>query len=739
MPKSAAVGDAPIGGLPISGAAPYSTSAAGSVDAPTSDAVNLTDVAAGDVVTSPADIIITETVGMADAAAGDVVTSPADNNVAEIIGLTESVVGTVRALVSATDTAGVGGVTDAVSPAVSYDPFWDDVMSLMRFNDTDFEDEKPGRSWVTSGADIYATPAHFGAGVLGPEATGPYMYSPGPDWAFGTTDFTVECFIYLANLPDPDAYYSPMGTWDADDGWCFVVGSDGHLAWRSNALTITATSGEVTTETWHHIAYSRGSGTGRLFLDGVQVATGSDGEELTRTNSLIVKGNRTSTDDFPGFIDELRITSAARYASGFSPPTDEYPAFGPPEVVYLAVTENMILTSPAVAEGGQGEIFDVSVGEAVGVGDTSSGDFAGSQESVSAALRVYDEFTSALRPGSVLVETLDLADVSVASWHYALLDAVIAGDQVAASLLARATCQDAVRVADLLRVAFPAPLAEGLIVADTLQVIQGVHVVDRLGISDLFLGAARRQVSLVESVRLVDAMAQFLGASVAEALAVLDVLEERSRAGGLIDDNLILSDALTPLLVLRAAVADTVSLSDEQLLRMIWAGDLLDTIALSIGYFGIGGEFTAWTMNTRTSAVTEYRDFVFNSFARVRNICLGASDTGLYELVGDTDVGEDIVATLRGGYMQFGGTHLSRLKEAYISLRAPNDKVLLKIISGDGMEYLYEVDTRSMRNTKVHMGKGMRARYFAYELTSVGQDFDLDSIEFVPLVVARRV
>jgi hypothetical protein len=37
------------------------------------------------------------------------------------------------------------------------------------------------------------------------------------------------------------------------------------------------------------------------------------------------------------------------------------------------------------------------------------------------------------------------------------------------------------------------------------------------------------------------------------------------------------------------------------------------------------------------------------------------------------------------------------------------------------------------------MGKGQRARYFAFELISAGQDFDLDTIEFVPIVVQRRV
>src|SRR5690606_33481148 len=129
------------------------------------------------------------------------------------------------------------------------------------------------------------------------------------------------------------------------------------------------------------------------------------------------------------------------------------------------------------------------------------------------------------------------------------------------------------------------------------------------------------------------------------------------------------------------------------------------------GYLAPNGSITTWAMNTRTGAVTEYGNYAFNSFANFGNVYLGASDQGVHELRGDTDDGEDIIARLRSGYLQFGGTHLSRLKAAYISARGEGD-VYLKIITADGAEYVYTVPTREMRSTKVHMGKGQRARYF---------------------------
>ena len=64
---------------------------------------------------------------------------------------------------------------------------------------------------------------------------------------------------------------------------------------------------------------------------------------------------------------------------------------------------------------------------------------------------------------------------------------------------------------------------------------------------------------------------------------------------------------------------------------------------------------------------------------------------------------------------------------------------MLKIITGEGLTVVYSLTADSMQSTKIHVGKGLRTRYFAFELISTGQDFDLDTLEFVPLVVQRRV
>lgn len=153
-------------------------------------------------------------------------------------------------------------------------------------------------------------------------------------------------------------------------------------------------------------------------------------------------------------------------------------------------------------------------------------------------------------------------------------------------------------------------------------------------------------------------------------------------------------------------------------------------------YLIASAEGQAWAVNTRTRTVTELTNYAFTGFAQVGDDWMGCAADGMYTLSGADDAGDPIAVRVRSGLMRFGGTRLSRLKAAYITARSADD-LTLKIETGEGVVYEYETTTRTMRTTRVHMGKGMRATHFLFEV--LGNALDLDLIEMVPLVVQRRV
>jgi hypothetical protein len=189
--------------------------------------------------------------------------------------------------------------------------------------------------------------------------------------------------------------------------------------------------------------------------------------------------------------------------------------------------------------------------------------------------------------------------------------------------------------------------------------------------------------------------------------------------------------------VVRVTTVEPVEITATSLLQLLYSQTLNDTIELEVLLRTPQG-VTTWAMNTRTGAVTQYDNFAFNSFAQLGRRYLGAADDGLYELVGDDDEGNPIIATLKSGALQMHETRPHGLRAVYLGINGEGE-FFLRLTGGTGETYLYRVQAREMENTKVWTGKGLRHRYLTYELISTGQDFDLDTIEFVPMRPRRRV
>ena len=210
-------------------------------------------------------------------------------------------------------------------------------------------------------------------------------------------------------------------------------------------------------------------------------------------------------------------------------------------------------------------------------------------------------------------------------------------------------------------------------------------------------------------------------------------------------NGLALFDALANKLLMSVTMPEGVDISASQLLHMAYSGMIDERFGVSAVYVSPDGTSTTWAINTRTGAVTEYKNFVFNSMAKIGRMFIGAADDGLYELDGDTDDGENIATRMRGGQMQPGGSHFTSFKAVYLGMRAKTDAprstpdFIFKFVAGDGREYAYGVKPSNQQTTRIMLGKGLRARYFSWELVSLGPDFDLDTIEFVPIISQRRI
>lgn len=218
------------------------------------------------------------------------------------------------------------------------DPLFSNVLLLMHFNgannSTSMVDNSGTPKTMTANGDakISTTQSKFGGSGVFLDGAGDSVTSGNvAALAFGTGDFTVECFVY-ATAPGVIMTSRAIST-GSTIYWYF--GHEGNrlvLASRTSGGTEYAARSAVGTlglNQWHHVAGVRSGGVLTVFVDGVPgPTTANDGSNnLTETYVSIGLFNYPGfVGYYTGFIDEVRITKGiARYASAYTPPTAQFP------------------------------------------------------------------------------------------------------------------------------------------------------------------------------------------------------------------------------------------------------------------------------------------------------------------------------------------------------------------------------------------------------------------------------
>jgi hypothetical protein len=170
----------------------------------------------------------------------------------------------------------------------------------------------------------------WGSSSMAFDGTGDRLLSaPSPVNIMGGGDFTIEFWLYPNNtssayraLVSSENYPATTG------GWSLYQNGTAIEFWLTPgaSVTINATSA-ITASTWQHLALCRASGTLRLFINGISVASVSNSTSLTGQQIWIGDNNTSGGGSYfyNGYIDDLRITRGyARYTANFTPPTEAF-------------------------------------------------------------------------------------------------------------------------------------------------------------------------------------------------------------------------------------------------------------------------------------------------------------------------------------------------------------------------------------------------------------------------------
>lgn len=191
---------------------------------------------------------------------------------------------------------------------------------------TSFVDDSPRPKTVSarSGAQLSTAVASAGASALyfGSSAAHASV-SPHSDFAIGTRDFTLECWV---NYSSPSGV-RPIGLFNGGVGvvQMYIAGGLGVETNDRNG----GVGGTIPVGEWVHLEVTRASGVVRSFINGAKVHEYTDAGSLAAPANININqfGNAAGYGGV-GYVDEVRITiGVARHTGVFTPSRDAFPNY----------------------------------------------------------------------------------------------------------------------------------------------------------------------------------------------------------------------------------------------------------------------------------------------------------------------------------------------------------------------------------------------------------------------------
>ncbi len=150
----------------------------------------------------------------------------------------------------------------------------------------------------------------------------------GGSLTFGTGDFTVETWLYLATSGGIK-YFIDWRSATGNQGLRPTMYiTNGRVYYYNGGTRISSSSISGRLNQWLHVALVRNSGDTKLYIDGTQEgATYADSSNYLGTqNGRLYIGGLNGSYELDGYLDDLRITKGiARYTGNFTPPTEALP------------------------------------------------------------------------------------------------------------------------------------------------------------------------------------------------------------------------------------------------------------------------------------------------------------------------------------------------------------------------------------------------------------------------------
>ena len=151
-------------------------------------------------------------------------------------------------------------------------------------------------------------------------------------------------------------------------------------------------------------------------------------------------------------------------------------------------------------------------------------------------------------------------------------------------------------------------------------------------------------------------------------------------------------------------------------------------------------------MNTKSSAITEYKDYAFNSYARFNGVDLAANQNGIYALdISSLDESTyKIKAHIKTGQVDLYKESIQRLRNAYLTHETDGDVRITSVGDKAATRTYYlalQNSLNGVRERRIKFERGIRNRHFDFKIENIdGSELEIDGLRVLtePIISKRR-
>lgn len=323
-----------------------------------------------------------------------------------------------------------------------------------------------------------------------------------------------------------------------------------------------------------------------------------------------------------------------------------------------------------------------------------------------------------------------------------LLDSLSLSTQASSSFIVKNNINEIVSALDTIVLKFNKTVIESVAFQSvSIKIFLAISNIVETVLSNSTASTSLRAIDRITSLLLIlDELDRGIKASIVESIIINNTVTSLHKLLSIALNSINISNTATSKLAYIVVAEESIDYANNLIGKSLFKEIINNSFVFSIGSSKDNNTYNSYLFSPETSSVTTYSNYNFNGCAIFNKKALFYNINGLYEHGGSKDDGISVKSIIGLAALSFGTTNLKIIPNMYLGVTS-TDQVILKVRIDGKAEITYKLNkfTENLQTQKIDIGKGLKARYFQFEIVTEADVFSLESVDFHPIELKRKL